>query len=61
MEKVIYQFWHDEQGQDFFEYTILLGVMVLGAVVYVTGEGSGVTPIWETTTGVVQAAAIAAS
>ena len=41
-------FWHDEQGQDLIEYTLLMAFVALSSAALFIGAGSSVQGIWQT-------------
>jgi Flp pilus assembly pilin Flp len=49
MTQAIERFWREEDGQDIVEYTLLIGVMVLGAAALMRPQQSSVSAIWGAT------------
>ena len=41
--------WHDEEGQDLIEYTLLIAFVALASAALFLGTGSHVKGIWSTT------------
>jgi Flp pilus assembly pilin Flp len=46
MNRVIVNFWNDEQGQDLIEYTLLLAFVALASAALFIGAGKSVSGIW---------------
>jgi len=42
-------FWHDEQGQDLIEYTLLMAFVALASAALFLGAGGSIKGIWVTT------------
>jgi Flp pilus assembly pilin Flp len=62
MGKLLHRFWTNEDGQDLYEYTLLIGLMTLGVVGLLTIPAPAVTTIWtSTSTTAAHAAALAGS
>ena len=53
----VQRFWLDESGQDLIEYSLLLALIALAAVVVMRQTGQSVTPIWSNTNSTVAVAA----
>jgi Flp pilus assembly pilin Flp len=47
--RTVLNFWHDEQGQDLIEYTLLLAFVALASAALFIGAGASVSGIWSTT------------
>ena len=43
------RFWHDEQGQDLIEYTLLKAFVALASAALFLGAGRSIKGIWVTT------------
>jgi Flp pilus assembly pilin Flp len=41
-------FWHEEEGQDLVEYSLLLAFIALGAVGLLTGVSTQISTLWST-------------
>jgi len=54
-------FWHDEQGQDLVEYTLLLAFVCLASAALFINAGASLATIWTDTNAIVNQAAICAS
>ena len=54
-------FWHDDQGQDLIEYTLLLAFVALASAALLIGAGGSVQNIWTVTNNQLSAAADSAS
>jgi Flp pilus assembly pilin Flp len=61
MRNAIDKFWVDDRGQDLVEYTLLLGVMALGAASFFRPAGTSVQTIWGVANTTIRNAATAAS
>jgi Flp pilus assembly pilin Flp len=42
-------FWHDDQGQDLIEYTLLMAFVALASAALFVGAGGSIAGIWSTT------------
>lgn len=47
MLKLAKAFWTDESGQGLSEYALLLGLIVVGVVVFITGMGQSIETIFK--------------
>jgi Flp pilus assembly pilin Flp len=54
-------FWHDQDGQDLIEYTLLMAFVALSSAALFTQAGTNVSKIWSTTNSTLKLAATAAS
>jgi len=54
-------FWHDEQGQDLVEYTLLLAFVCLASAALFINAGASLATIWTDTNAIANQAAICAS
>ena len=54
-------FWHDEQGQDLIEYTLLMAFVALASAALFIGAGGSIKGIWSTTNSQLSAANSTAS
>lgn len=45
---ILNSFWHEEDGQDMVEYSLLLGFIGLGVVALLSGISTQLTGIWST-------------
>jgi Flp pilus assembly pilin Flp len=54
-------FWHDEQGQDLIEYTMLMAFVALASASLFIGAGGSIKGIWTTTNSQLTAANTQAS
>jgi len=61
MKIQLIRLFHEEQGQDLIEYTLLLAFVALAAAAIFIPEGQGIGSIWSTTSVVTQSAASAAT
>ena len=61
MSGQIRQFWHDEQGQDLIEYTLLLAFVALSSAALFTRAGSSVHTVWSAASTSLGNAALAAT
>jgi len=43
------RFWHDEQGQDLIEYTLMLAFVALASAALFSTAGSSINTIWSKT------------
>ena len=41
-------FWHDQQGQDLIEYTLLMAFVALASAALFLGAGGSINGIWTT-------------
>jgi Flp pilus assembly pilin Flp len=46
---ILRNFWHDEQGQDLIEYTLLMAFVALASAALFIGAGGSIKGIWKTT------------
>jgi Flp pilus assembly pilin Flp len=46
LRKLLFEFLHDQQGQDLIEYTLLLAFVCLGSAALFIGAGHSVSGIW---------------
>jgi len=53
--------WHDEQGQDLIEYTLLIAFLALASAALFIGAGSSIAYIWSTSNSQLAAANASAS
>jgi Flp pilus assembly pilin Flp len=56
MKTFIVSLWHDEQGQDLIEYTLMIAFVALAASSLFIGAGKGIATIWSTTNSQITAA-----
>lgn len=42
-------FWHEDQGQDLIEYTLLMAFVALASAALFLGAGGSIKNIWTTT------------
>ena len=61
MKTMLMNFWHDEQGQDLIEYTLLLAFVCLASAALMTNAGRSVGTIWNATSTTLANAAAKAS
>lgn len=61
MKIQLFRFFHEEQGQDLIEYTLLLAFVCLAAAAIFIPEGKGIGSIWSITSDVTASAASAAA
>jgi Flp pilus assembly pilin Flp len=61
MTKKILAFWHDDQGQDLIEYTLLLAFVALASAAIFIGAGGSINGIWSTSNSQLVAANASAS
>jgi Flp pilus assembly pilin Flp len=54
-------FWHDEQGQDLIEYTLLMAFVALASAALFLGAGGSIQGIWSVTNSQLAAANSTAS
>jgi Flp pilus assembly pilin Flp len=54
-------FWHDEQGQDLIEYTLLMAFVALASAALFMGAGGSISGIWSTSNSQLVAANTSAS
>ena len=47
--KSISRFWHEENGQDLIEYTLLMAFVALASAALFLGAGGSILGIWTTT------------
>jgi len=60
MLNVMKRLWHDEQGQDLIEYTLLMAFVALASAALFISSGTYVSQIWSTGNSSLSAAAGAA-
>jgi len=53
--------WHDEEGQDLIEYTLLMAFVALASAALFIGAGGSIANIWSTTNSQLAAANASAS
>ena len=53
--------WHDEQGQDLIEYTLLMAFVALASAALFLGAGGSIKGIWSVTNSQLSAANTSAS
>ena len=51
------RFWSDEDGQDLVEYSILIGIAVLGVLSFIRVDSGAATPIWSSANSLISSAA----
>lgn len=49
MNKMMKQFFNEEQGQDLIEYTLLMAFVAMAAAAFFLGAGSSIKGIWTST------------
>ena len=54
-------FWHEEQGQDLIEYTLLMAFVALASAALFLGAGNSIKGIWSVTNSQLAAANSGAS
>jgi Flp pilus assembly pilin Flp len=54
-------FWHEEQGQDLIEYTLLMAFVALASAALFIGAGTSIKGIWSVTNSQLAAASTQAS
>jgi Flp pilus assembly pilin Flp len=54
-------FWHDDQGQDLIEYTLLMAFVALASAALFLGAGGSIQGIWSVTNSQLAAANSTAS
>ena len=54
-------FWHDDQGQDLIEYTLLMAFVALASAALFVGAGGSISGIWSTSNSQLVAANSSAS
>jgi Flp pilus assembly pilin Flp len=54
-------FWHDEQGQDLIEYTLLMAFVALASAALFLGAGGSIKGIWSVSNSQLEAANTTAS
>jgi Flp pilus assembly pilin Flp len=59
--KMLTNLWHDEQGQDLIEYTLLMAFVALASAALFIGAGSSIKGIWSVTNSQLAAASTQAS
>jgi Flp pilus assembly pilin Flp len=58
---IVRRFWHEEQGQDLIEYTLLMAFVALASAALFIGAGGSIKGIWSTTNSQLEAANSSAS
>jgi Flp pilus assembly pilin Flp len=58
---LIRNLWHDEQGQDLIEYTLLMAFVALASAALFLGAGASIKGIWSVTNSQLAAASTQAS
>jgi Flp pilus assembly pilin Flp len=61
MKQTLLNFWHDDQGQDLIEYTLLMAFVALASAALFIGAGGSVKGIWSTSNSQLAAANTAAT
>lgn len=56
-----HQFFHNEDGQDLVEYSLLLVLVAMASILLLQQTGSSVTPIWAAGSNVLHSAALPTS
>jgi pilus assembly protein Flp/PilA len=46
MKEFLNRLWHEEDGQDMVEYSLLLGFIALAAIALISTAGGSITTIW---------------
>jgi Flp pilus assembly pilin Flp len=59
MKQTLKKFWHEEDGQDMVEYSLLLGFIALAGVALMTSAGTSISTIWTSIQGNLSNAAAA--
>ena len=59
--KILTNLWHDEQGQDLIEYTLLMAFVALASAALFIGAGASIKGIWSVTNSQLAAASTQAS
>jgi Flp pilus assembly pilin Flp len=54
-------FWHDEEGQDLIEYTLLMAFVALASAALFLGAGGSIKGIWSVSNSQLEAANTTAS
>ena len=49
MKTFVARFWHDEQGQDLIEYTLMLAFVALASAALFSTAGTSINTIWTKT------------
>jgi Flp pilus assembly pilin Flp len=52
----LFKLWHDEEGQDLIEYTLLIAFVALASAALFIGAGGSIKGIWSTTNSQLSAA-----
>ena len=61
MKHILINFFHDEQGQDLVEYTLLMAFVALASAALFLGAGASISSIWTSTNTQLSNAALSAS
>ena len=61
MSLALRNIWHEEQGQDLIEYTLLMAFVALASAALFIGAGGSIKNIWSTTNSQLAAANASAS
>ncbi len=61
MKHILINFFHDEQGQDLVEYTLLMAFVALASAALFIGAGASISSIWTSTNTQLSNAALSAS
>jgi Flp pilus assembly pilin Flp len=48
MKQILLSLWHDDQGQDLIEYTLLMAFIALASAALFLGAGGSIKGIWST-------------
>jgi Flp pilus assembly pilin Flp len=48
MKQLVWQFLHEEEGQDLIEYTLLMAFVALASAALFIGAGGSINSIWTT-------------
>jgi Flp pilus assembly pilin Flp len=49
MPMIMKSLWHDEEGQDLIEYTLLMAFVALASAALFISSGASISSIWSTT------------
>jgi Flp pilus assembly pilin Flp len=58
---IMKRLWHDEQGQDLIEYTLLMAFVALASAALFISSGGSISAIWSTSNSQLGAAATTAA
>jgi Flp pilus assembly pilin Flp len=61
VKHILINFFHDEQGQDLVEYTLLMAFVALASAALFIGAGASISSIWTSTNTQLSNAALSAS